>query len=162
MKIGKMIRTPIVFAVLALFLTASIGSAKDSDQKTPLKQAQEEVAEAARAIKNYSVNQRDEAINKVKKSLDALDARIDRLQASIDKKWDRMSEASREKARATMKQLREQRNQVAEWYGGMKHSSARAWDQMKKGFSDAYQSLYDSWKKAADQFKSDKTGKDGV
>lgn len=51
---------------------------------------------------------------------------------------------------------------AGEWYGGMKHSSAGAWNQMKKGFSDAYQSLYDSWKKATDEFKSDKAGKNRI
>jgi len=164
MKRGRRIRIAMVFMFtwMALFLTGSNGVAGETDDKAALKKAKKEVAEAAQAIKNYSANQRDEALSKVKSALDALDAAIDRLQASIDREWDQMSQASRDKARATMKKLNEQRNQVAEWYGGMKHSSAGAWDQMKKGFSDAYQSLYDSWKKATDEFKSDKAGKNRI
>ncbi len=156
MKRGRRIHVAIVSTWMTLFLAMPAGIAGETDDKATLKKAQKEVAEAAQAIKNYSADQRDEAVKKVKSSLDALDASIDRLQASIDKKWDQMSQTSREKARATMKKLRKQRNQVAEWYGGMKHSSAGAWDQMKKGFSDAYESLHDSWKKAAAEFKSDK------
>jgi hypothetical protein len=77
------------------------------------------------------------------------------LQERIDDNWQNMSEAAREDARATLKALRQQRLLVAEWYGGLKNSSTEAWDHMKKGFSDAYQSLRGSWQKAEKEFEKD-------
>ena len=67
-----------------------------------------------------------------------------------------MNKAAREKARANLKALRKQRNEVAEWYGGLKASSADAWEHMKKGFSDAYKSLGDAWEKSAQEFGTNK------
>ena len=33
---------------------------------------------------------------------------------------------------------------LAEWYGGIKHSSDNAWDTVKQGFADAYRTLSES------------------
>jgi uncharacterized membrane-anchored protein YjiN (DUF445 family) len=77
--------------------------------------------------------------------LDAVDERIDTLQTRLDDNWDNMSKAAREKTQASMKALREQRTQVAEWYGSLKTSSDSAWDEIKEGFSQAYQALAETW-----------------
>ena len=63
-----------------------------------------------------------------------------------------MNEATRKEACENLRALRKQRNQVAEWYGSMKTSSADAWDHMKKGFSDAYKALEDAWEKSEKEF----------
>ena len=156
MKTRKAFYPSLILSLWLMFCGVAVSFADTADDKTTLKQAKQQVADAARAIKDYSVDQRDEAVKKVKASLDELDASIERLQASIDKKWDHMNQASREKARATLAKLRKQRNQVAEWYGALKHSSAGAWDQVKQGFSDAYENLAKSWKKAVAEYKSDR------
>jgi hypothetical protein len=36
----------------------------------------------------------------------------------------------------------------------MRSSSTDAWEHMKKGFSDAYQSLYDAWEKSVKEFSA--------
>ncbi|KEA62678.1 hypothetical protein ADIMK_3150 [Marinobacterium lacunae] len=77
-----------------------------------------------------------------------MDQRIDALQAKIDQNFDDMSDAARQEAREDMKTLRKLRNKTAEWYGSMKTSSADAWDQMKKGFSNAYKDLAEAWEKS--------------
>ena len=48
---------------------------------------------------------------------------------------------------------RRQRNRVAEWYGGMEHGSAGAWDQVKRGFVTAYGELDSAFVKAAKEFE---------
>ncbi len=48
--------------------------------------------------------------------------------------------------------LRKQRNELAEWSGSLKTSSAESWEHIKEGFSDAYRSLSDSWQKAQKEF----------
>ena len=37
-----------------------------------------------------------------------------------------------------MMELRQQRNELAEWYGAMKYSAAENWDDAKDGFASAY------------------------
>ncbi len=118
------------------------------NDKTTAKEVRQKVTDAAESIKNYTVDKRDEAAKKAKASLDALDARIHALEERIDKKWEKMDKASREQARATLQALHKQRVEAAEWYGGLKYSTADAWEHMKKGFSDAYKSLRSTWEKA--------------
>jgi hypothetical protein len=48
--------------------------------------------------------------------------------------------------------LRKQRNEVAEWYGGLKHSASNAWEDVKKGFLKSYQALRDTFDKAHSEF----------
>jgi uncharacterized membrane-anchored protein YjiN (DUF445 family) len=124
--------------------------------KTTAKEVKQEMQDLLQALKGYTADQRDEAIRKTKTALDNLDNRIDELETSIDNKWDQMNKATREKARADLKALRKQQTKAAEWYGSLKSSSADAWEQMKKGFSDAYKDLSDAWEKVKEEFDSGK------
>lgn len=67
-----------------------------------------------------------------------------------------MSQAAREKTRENLKTLRKKRNQLAEKYGSLKASSTSAWEEMKQGFSQAYEALGDAWAKALDEFDANK------
>ena len=107
-------------------------------------------------LQQYTAEQRDQAVKEAEQALEKLDRRIDELETRVDNNWDNMTQAARKKARASLKALRKQRNELAEWYGSFKNSSAGAWEQMKKGFSDAYQSLSDSWEKALREYDSGK------
>lgn len=121
---------------------------QDANDKTTAKEVKQGSGDDA--------DKRDEATEKAKAALDTLDAHIDALEAHIDKNWEKMSQAAREESRSTLKALRSQRVKVAEWYGGMKNSSAEAWEHMKQGFSDAYKSLQSAWEKAEAAFEEDK------
>jgi predicted phage tail protein len=111
-----------------------------------------DVAETARAIKAYTLKQKDVAVKKAREALDDLDARIDRLQARLDEQWTQMNQAAREKAQATERGLRKERNKAAEWYGGLKHSSAKAWEDVKSGFVKSYDALADAVHKAEREY----------
>jgi hypothetical protein len=95
-------------------------------------------------------------MEKVKSALDDMDARIDWLETRADENWHRMDQAARQKERESLKELRRLRNQVAEWYGGMKYSSSKTWDHTKKGFSDSYDTLRAAWDKAEKEWDSGK------
>lgn len=125
-----------------------------SDTNTSLEEVKKEGQDLLQTISSYTADKRDEAVKKAKDGLDKLDKRIDSLESRIDKKWDKMNEATRKKTRENLRDLRKQRNQVAEWYGSMKASSADAWEHMKKGFSDAYKVLEDAWEKSEKEFSS--------
>ena len=142
-----------VFITAVFFAMASVSfAAQTSADQTTSKEVKEKVAEAAEAIKNYSVAQRDEALKKAKTVLDALDARIDRMQSQLNEKWDQMDQLTRQKGMAALTTLRKQRNEIAEWYGGLKHSSSKAWEDVKKGFLKSYQALRDTFNKVQSEF----------
>lgn len=133
----------------ALLAVSPLSSAAEaSGSKATAKDIAREADETGQAIKNYTVAQRDEAVKKAKAALDDLDGRVGRMERKLDGEWDRMDQAARRKARATLNALRRERNEVAEWYGGLKHGSAESWEQVKAGFLKSYQALKESFAKA--------------
>ncbi len=78
--------------------------------------------------------------------------RIERLRLKIQQQWDKMNQDARQKAMAAMESLRKQRNDLAEWCGGIKYNSAGAWEKVKSGFIQGYRMLEQSFKKAAEKF----------
>jgi len=142
-----------VFALSALFAVSPWSLAAEAPgAKTTAKDVSKKAAETGRAIKDYTIAQRDEAIKSAKAALDDADAGIRRLERKLDNDWDKMDQAARKKARATLNALRRERNEVAEWYGGLKHSSAESWEQVKAGFVKSYEVLRESFAKARKEF----------
>lgn len=146
---------PGIMMIAALGFTPDV-DAQSSSQKTTIEDVQQETQELLNTIKDYGVDQRDEAVRDTKKAIESVDNRIDTLEDRVDNQWDQMSTSARETARANLKALRKQRNQISEWYGGLKTSSDSAWDHVKQGFSKAYQDLSKSWEKAEQEFNDGK------
>ena len=111
-------------AGIVLVSTISVSAAELEKVKT-------ETQEAWSAIKDYSADQRDEALQKAGDAVQTLDQRIEAWEAKGEAQWDDMSVAAREKWRATLKSMRKERNQLAEWYGALKHSSSGTWEDVK-------------------------------
>jgi phosphomevalonate kinase len=141
----------VIVSTFCLMSTVIFAQQAPAD-RTTMGDVRKEMKEAAIVIKNYSVGQREEAAEQIKLTLDNLDANIQRLENRLDEKADRMDRAVRQKARLTLETLRKQRNQVAEWYGGMQHSSNEAWQEIKKGFLKSYEALADAVAKAEKEF----------
>ncbi len=161
MKIQKTFTSAMMIAVIAMFGISSGCSSESSNEQTTsstdqttMKEVKQEMQDVIQALKAYSIDQRDDAVKETKAALDKVDNRIDALETRIYNNWDKMNETTRKKAKATLKALRKQRTQLAEWYGSLKSSSADAWEDVKKGFSDAYSSLNDAWEKAEKEFDS--------
>lgn len=142
--------------VIALLAIPPLCYANPTSDKASIEEVKKETSDLIQTLKSYTANQRDEAIRKTKATLDDMDVRIKALQTRINEDWDKMDKATREKAQAGLKSLREQRARVEEWFGRLKSSSVGAWGHMKKGFSDAYGSLYDAWEKSENEFGPDK------
>lgn len=152
----KKISVICMWAVIAVAFTILPGQAKEAADKTSIAAVKQEAQDLMEALKSYSADQRDEAVQQTKKTLDKLDKRIDALETDIKDNWEQMNTAARRETRENLQALREQRNQVAEWYGSMKTSSAGAWEEIKKGFSDAYGALSEAWAESVKEFDSDK------
>jgi Skp family chaperone for outer membrane proteins len=141
------------FQMLALSLALAAASPSSLAEEAPAgktnaKEVSRKVEDAGKAIGGYTVAQRDQAIKSAQSALAGMDARLRRMERKIDREWDKMDEAARKKARATMSALRRERNDAAEWLGGLKHGSADAWDEVKGGFVKSYDALKRSFAKA--------------
>lgn len=148
-----------IFTLMAIFGVTSSSYAESSrtessSQKTSMQDVQRETQDFLQTLGTYTSNQRDEAVRETKAALDSLDQQIDVLEMHIDNNWEQMSKSAQEQARSSLKALRKQRVQTAEWYGSLKSSSADAWEHTKQGFSEAYNALYKSWKKSQKEFGS--------
>lgn len=130
--------------------------AKTANSNTSIEEVKKETQEMLQTIGSYTADKRDEAAQIAKDGLNKLDKRIEALETRIDENWNKMNDEARKKARENLKNLRKQRNKVAEWYGSMKTSSANAWKHMRKGFSESYKALEDAWEKSEKEFRSSK------
>lgn len=125
------------FFLMLVFAACAHASGKEVEKK---------VSEAASAIGNYTIEQKDAAVSKAKEMMDTLDRKTDRLERKLEENWADMQQASREKYQKSLKELREKRNKLSEWYGGMKQSSKDAWSEVKKGFSNTYDGVVKAYK----------------
>ncbi len=141
-----------VVPLTSLWLGWAVLGATASADDAVRKDMSNKVEAAAEAIKNYTVAQKDEAIKQAKTTLDELDARIKQTEDRLDKQWGQMDKAARDAARASVRKLREQRTELADWYGQLKQSSATAWELVKQGFVDSYQALRESVAKVQKEF----------
>lgn len=154
MKLTKYIFcTVLVIGMLGITLPCY---AETSGDKASMEEVKRETQDLLQALSAYTVEQRDELLRKTKAALDKLDKRIEALEKRVDEGWDKMDTAAREKARASLTELRRQRAQAAEKYGALKNSSGEAWEHVKKGFSEAYKTLNDAWEKSEKEYGPDK------
>ena len=137
-----------IIPLLATFAIASPGFSAAAAEATSAENIKQETAELLEALKAYSTEQRDAAVEQSKVALENLDQRIDVLETRMLDQWDEMDQAARTRTRDSLQALREQRTNVAEWYGSLKSSSADAWGHIKQGFSEAYQTLSEDWQKS--------------
>ena len=129
-------------------------AAQQANEKTTATDVKEKATATYEALKKYTVEQKDEAVAAADEKLKELDTRIAEIQKDLDERWQQMSEATRQKTQESLQELRKEREKVAEWYGGMRHSSAQAWETVKKGFADSYDRLEESLAKAKKNFDS--------
>jgi len=140
-----------------LFAGAAPGlAAHQEDDKTTAADVQKEASETWKVLKEYSVEQRDEAMAAAEKRFSALDARIAAMQEAMDERWQEMSETARKKMRKSMDMLRRERTELAEWYGAMRKGSAEVWEEVKKGFAESYDRLEKAFEKVRQEFEDEK------
>ncbi len=153
MKIRTLAFSAQALALGALLAVSPLCVAADaSGGKATAKDVSKKAGETGKAIKDYTVAQRDEALKQAKAALDDVDARIRRMERKLDNEWDKMDKAARRNSRSTLNALRRERGELAEWYGGLKHSSAESWEQVKAGFVKSYEALKESFAGARKKF----------
>lgn len=137
----------------SLLLTPPRATAMPQEQTT-LEDVRKESRELLQSLRGYSAGQRDEALAKIKETLDALDRRINTLEKKIASDGEKMDQAARAKARTGLQELRQERLEVAKWYNSLQKSSAAAWEETKKVFAAAYFNLSVVWEKFEIEFNT--------
>jgi hypothetical protein len=143
----------VLWAVIILLLVIVPAScAGRNNPEEPSREVQREVEEAAEAIRDYSIEQQDEAVRQARRALDDIDTRMRALRQRIDNHWDEMEPEVRSQARDTLESLRSRRNETARWLDELRTSSAGAWDEVKQGFVRSYEDLRRSFERAGKKY----------
>ncbi len=150
-RMGMTISMVCIWSFFLAIAGHSFAGPKPED-KTTGKEVNQEVKEALEAVRDYSADRRDEAVKKVRIAIDDLDRRVEDIESRVEEQWNQMDQSARKQAQATLRTLREKRTELAEWYGGMRHSSASAWEHVKQGFLDSYEALSEAYDKAVKEF----------
>lgn len=151
-------RSLLLLGTMALVLTAidaiseQTQGKKSNNDDVETQEMKKEWSEAVETLKQYSVSQRDEALSQAQRALAAMDRRIEQLQTGAENQWQSLSKTIRKQREETLRALRLERNELAEWYGGMKYSSDNAWEEVKQGFINAYSTLSDSFNRARSEY----------
>ena len=146
-----LLKSSLMVACLLGAAPVSIGADNPGNHTTG-KEVGKKIDDAAQAIRDYSVGQREEALESAKDVLAGADTRLEQLEDNLNRNWDRMSESARKHALETLKTLRRQRQDLSQSYGELKRSSSNAWDEVKGGFAKSYGALRDSFARAAREF----------
>lgn len=151
----------VMSTIAALFVITNTTYAEEDSEET-VKVVQKSVSAAdikksiARSFKmigQYTLEQRDKAIHEAEKVIAPLDKRINETEEKLEARWQSMSDEARAKQKKFKSTLHKQRNKVAEWYGGMRHSSTDAWGKVKEGFKRSYDELEKALDDAAAEFE---------
>jgi TolA-binding protein len=160
-KRGLLVRfVPIVISFLLCFAGATISlAAHHEEEKTSASDVKEEAVETYQVLKEYTLEQRDEAIDAAEEKIARLDTRIAEMQQLIDEKWQSMSKDARIQTRNSIDALNQKRQDLAEWLGGLRYSSRQAWEDVKKGFADSYDRLERAFAEANQDFEKNRDEK---
>ncbi len=147
------VQTTVLLMSFLVFCATSplVYAADEAKGEISLREVKQETAEAFKSIENYSAAQKDEAVKKTQAALADIDDRIDKMENSFAAHWRSMSDASRKKEQAVLRELKRERIKVAEWYGSMKNSSAETWEDTKKAFLKSTDDLSEAFNKAEKQ-----------
>ena len=147
----------LAIAFVGLFSGTALAetSPEDSSPDSSVESLKQETRELGEALQEYGSDQKEQAEGSINKTLSALDKRIDELEQQLSENWDDMSDTARERSQKSLESLREQRARVQSWYQELKDSSASAWEQARKGFSDAYEALSEQWNNTEKELDED-------
>lgn len=144
----------VMFAIIltVLLIAAPVSCANLGSPEKPSKDVEREVDEAAEAIRDYSIEQRDEALQQGREALDNIDSRIRAFRGRVSEQWNEMEPEVRSQARETLKALQKQRSETARWLDELRTSSAGAWDEVKRGFVRSYEEMRRSFERAGENY----------
>ena len=136
---------PAAVVTIAL-LTASAISVP---AQTTSKDVSQKASETGEAIKDYTVEKKNEAVAQAKKLTADLDGKIKELEVEASKQ----TGEAKAKAQAQLRDLKAKRAKVSQKASDLGKATNASWDRAKEGFADAYRDLATAYEKAAAEFK---------
>jgi hypothetical protein len=144
----KALRSAAYLAVLVFTFGAMVTPAAPVRAQTG-KDVKEKTVETVDAIKDYSVEKKNEAVRYARKLSRKADADIKELEAKTAK----ATGEAKTKSQQQLTELKTKRSAASKKLGELKKASASSWDTAKQGFVDAFKDLRDSLDKAAAEFR---------
>lgn len=141
-------RTRLIPAVIVI-LGLLIGWSPSSLAQTSAKDVGQKAAETGEAIKDYTVEKKNEAVAQAKKLTADLDAKIKQLEAQASKQ----TGETKAKSETMIRDLKAKRAEASRKATDLGKATAASWDRAKEGFVAAYKDLASAYDKAAAEFK---------
>ena len=132
-------------AALTLFVAPSLPALAQTTATDVSKKA----AETGEAIKNYTVEKKDEAVAHGKKVAADIDVKVKELESEATKQ----TGEAKAKSEQLMKDVKAKRAQASKKLDELGKASKASWEEAKKGLADAYRDLARSYDKAVAEFK---------
>ena len=117
--------------------------------------AKKEIKEAAAAIKDYTIEEKEEAVAKAQELMEKFDDNRHVWEGRMKEKFANLKDASKEKYEVSKKSLEKQRQELSVWKDKMQNSTSDAWDEVKSGFQGAYESLVEEWNNTEQAVEND-------
>ena len=117
--------------------------------QTTSKDVSQKASETGQAIKDYTVEKKDEAVAHAKKVTADLEAKIKELEAQASKQTGEI----KAKSQAQIKDLKAKRTKASQKVTELSRATKASWEKAKEGFADAYRDLASAYDRAAAEFK---------
>ena len=137
----------IIPAIVVIGLLAT--AAPHAPAQTTSKDVGQKASETGQAIRDYSVEKKDEAVAHAKKITADLEAKIKDLEAQAAKQTGEL----KAKSQAQIKDLKAKRAKASQKAADLGRATKASWEKAKEGFADAYRDLASAYDKAAAEFK---------
>ena len=111
-------RQSLLLAATLMMVTTATSWAQSTTEGTPnIKQPDQENVSAQmrdtwEAFKNFSVEQKNEAVEMARRALANLDEEIDEAQKEIDRGWQNLSQEARLEKQETLSELKDERSEL--------------------------------------------------
>ena len=135
--------------VLALGLALGLPGTGPAGAQTSAKDVGQKAGETGEAIRDYTIEKKDEAVAEARKITADLDAKIKELKAAAA----RQTGEAKTRAQAQIKDLEAKRATASKKASDLGRATKASWERAKDGFADAYRDLATAYDKAAAEFK---------
>jgi hypothetical protein len=135
----------LVFTAIPLASQAAIWG-QDSDAEMAIKR---DASELLSSFGNYGVQQRKQAVSAMSDAFDSLDRQTDAVKQLLENSLAGMNAASRKQAEMTLREIDQQRSNLADLLDQARRSPDDAWDSVKDQFVDATSGLLQALENAS-------------
>jgi hypothetical protein len=140
-------RSRLIPAIAVIGLLAT--TLPHASAQTTSKEVTQKASETGQAIKEYTVEKKDEAVAHAKKATADLESKIKELEAQASKQTGEL----KVKSQAQIKDLKAKRAKASEKVTELSRATTASWDKAKEGFANAYRDLAVAYDKAVAEFK---------